>query len=167
MLIASILDYQRCGGGLPVGEIVFVGKKRPSLKKGWASGETCVRGASGDGEGFEPGAVDVDHFEELDHTADGHRPGERPIDDFEIVETVFHPVENAIEQEIAVENQFVNLPEFVFREFFPALLALDMFEAFNPTEGEPVFAEPVFETRFALIAAMFLAFDPLVFQGFL
>ena len=118
-------------------------------------------------ERFEPGSVDVDHDQQIDDAIHRHGPGECPVDDFEIVETVFHPVENTIEQKIAIENQLGDLSELVFRKFFPALLSLDMFEAPDAAKGKPVLPKPVFQRPVTEIAAMFLAFDPFVTEGFL
>lgn len=116
---------------------------------------------------FQSRPVDVNHFEQFHDAVHRHRPIERPNDDFEIVPALFHPVEDAIEEQVAVEDQLINLAEFVFGEFFPALLTFHMFEAFVPTEREPVFAKPVLQGRITEIVAFFLAFDPLMAEGFL
>lgn len=114
---------------------------------------------------FQTGAVDVDQFQMLDDAVHRQPPGQCPVDDFEVVVPVFHPIEDAIAEDVVFHDELEDLAEFVLGELGPPLHPFDVFEPLPATEGEPVSTKPVLQSRVTQVASLLLAFDPFMPQG--
>jgi hypothetical protein len=115
----------------------------------------------------ESAAIDVESFEYLQNGFDVNAPRLRPTDDVEIFLTGFQSIENAIEKKSVVDELLLEKPEIATIELNPKAFALQMFQPARTQIAPPMTLDPATYRRFAEIAPGFLAFDPLVTQGFL
>src|ERR1051325_8988231 len=114
----------------------------------------------------EPGAVDVEGFENIEDVAHREVPIVGPEDDVQVLLARLEAVDDTVQQQLPASKIGPQLAEIGAIQLDPEGGSLQVLQPFGAQVTLPLDAYPVADSRFALVVAGVQALDPLVAINF-